>query len=58
MVTGLKREECPALHYPAHCLSQKHLNNLNKILLLVTSASAIRLEVGIAKTKYPAYFGL
>lgn len=58
MITGLKREKCPALHYIAHCLSQKHLSNLDKILLPVTSASAIRLEVGIAKTEDPAYFVL
>lgn len=57
MITGFQREKQPGLYYVACPLQQKHLSNLDKTALLVTSsASPIILEAGIAKTKELAYF--
>lgn len=57
MITGFQREKQPGLYHVACPLQQKHLSNLDKTALLVTSsASPITLEAGIAKRKDLAYF--
>lgn len=57
MITEFQKENQSAPCYVASPLYQKYLSNPDKRLLLVTtSASLVRLEGGIAKTKELAYF--